>query len=189
MTHLTRLPLLLALALGPAACSAGISDVAPPADDTGGADTTTGDSGARDDGTDGTLLDSITGDTSTGDGAVDGGSGDATPGDVAPPDTGPSTDSGGAACGAPGDPSCGGGLNCCAGACKNFENDPLNCGGCGHLCTGEKSMCLGGGCETPTCPTTCAAGEQCCLVPGPGPSALPKCYPGITCPVGCPLCK
>lgn len=41
--------------------------------------------------------------------------------------------------------ACAGALpNACAGACKNFQTDPNNCGACGH-------DCLGGGCSAGAC--------------------------------------
>jgi hypothetical protein len=176
-TYITRIG--VAAVLGLTGCTSSIPSVAPGSED-GGTDGTVGDSGIS---LDSIAIDTLLLDTSV----IDGGSGDATSGDVSPADA--AADSGGAACGAATDPTCGGGLNCCDGQCKNFQNDPLNCGACSHRCGGDKSMCTGGTCQVPSCVPACAPGEQCCVVPGPGPAALPKCIPGFTCPVGCPLCK
>ncbi len=113
-------------------------------------------------------------------GGVDGGT----------PDSGGGTDSGADSGGGPCDAgACAPGLACCGDACINEQNDPLNCGGCGTKCEGKTSMCLNGKCQAPTCKPACAGGDVCCEIQGPGPSGPPKCEPGPTCPVGCPLCN
>ena len=99
-------------------------------------------------------------------------------------DAGP--DSGGGACDGG---ACGIGLQCCGGACKNEMNDPLNCGKCGQVCTGSNPMCIAGHCEAQTCAPRCSDLQVCCLVEQGGPSSPPSCYPGTTCPVGCPACN
>jgi hypothetical protein len=119
-------------------------------------------------------------------------------GDVAPSDAGrepladsgePATlcgiaaDSGGGPCGQP-EPQ--GGLTCCGAALVNLENDPLNCGACGHRCAADE-MCLGY-CLPPRCATACGACQVCCAVTTAGPSSPPFCVDGPTCPVGCPYC-
>jgi len=137
-------------------------------------------------------------DTSTADTSVGDTSTDDTPRDDSASDTRPDApkevlsdapdkpDSGGGGCDAG---ACEGGLDCCGGACVNLKNDPFNCGACGTRCSGLKSMCNGGLCTLPTCLPLCKETQQCCNVPGPGPSGGPKCVDGPTCPVGCPLCK
>ena len=102
-------------------------------------------------------------------------------------DAGGAPDSGGGAC--PVDSMCSIGLSCCGGGCMNLQNDPLNCGSCGHVCTGATSMCLAGACSAPACGVVCEPGEVCCAVDGPGPSRPPQCFAGTTCPVGCPACQ
>lgn len=99
-------------------------------------------------------------------------------------DAGP--DSGGGACDGG---ACGIGLQCCAGACKNLMNDPLNCGKCGKVCTGSGTMCSNGNCEAATCNPKCVDGQVCCVVQQGGPSMPATCYVGTTCPVGCPACN
>ena len=99
-------------------------------------------------------------------------------------DAGP--DSGGGACDGG---ACGIGLQCCGGACKNLDNDPLNCGKCGQVCNGSTAMCIGGHCEVPSCNPKCADLQVCCVVQQGGPSGPPTCYAGTTCPVGCPACN
>jgi hypothetical protein len=86
-------------------------------------------------------------------------------------------DSGGGGCSASG--TCPTDLTCCGGACKNTQNDPLNCGTCGHVCTGENTMCGAGRCIFPVCIPACPAGQQCC---SPGVGEKPKCFAGPTCP-------
>lgn len=99
------------------------------------------------------------------------------------------------------------GTTCCGDACRNLTNDILNCGACGHACTGTHPFCNAGTCQEAPCAdpglackngfccgqVCCADGQLCCDVAGPGPSAGPKCVDaaanGGTCPVGCPLCK
>jgi hypothetical protein len=98
----------------------------------------------------------------------------------------PVADSGGGPCDGG---ACTFGLHCCSNACINEMNDPLNCGGCGIVCSGSQSMCLGGSCQSPTCQPSCSDGQVCCDIPGPGPSQPVKCVDGVTCPVGCPACK
>lgn len=116
-----------------------------------------------DGGTDGTVSD--TGGGSDGSGVGDGGGG--------PCDGG----------------SCPFGLHCCGNTCVNQTNDPQNCGMCGRKCSGSTPMCQGGSCGASTCMPMCATNQVCCIVDGPGPAQDPKCYDGITCPVGCPLCN
>ncbi|MEI8257501.1 MAG: hypothetical protein WCJ30_17645 [Deltaproteobacteria bacterium] len=95
-------------------------------------------------------------------------------------------DSGGGACEGG---TCSAGLSCCNSGCMNLANDPLNCGTCGHVCAGATSMCSGGGCVAETCVPACGAGSVCCEVNRGGPVGGPACYAGVTCPVGCPLCR
>ncbi len=120
---------------------------------------------------------------------IDGGSIDAGTKDAGTKDTGAAdvitADSGGGACK---QGACALGLTCCADACVNEKNDPLNCGACGKRCDGANSMCLQGQCVAPTCAPSCSAAQSCCLVNGPGPTAPPRCVDGPTCPVGCPGC-
>ena len=80
-------------------------------------------------------------------------------------------------------------LSCCNAACVYEVNDPLNCGGCGTKCNGATPMCENNKCQAETCDGGCTATQECCDVPGPGPSQPPKCYDGNTCPIGCPLCQ
>lgn len=126
--------------------------------------------------------------TTTSPGPSDAGS-DVTTGDTGTSDTGTSdatADSGGGKCDGG---ACGLGLQCCGGACKNFLNDPLNCGKCGTACTGATPMCNNGLCEAQTCSPRCSDGQVCCVVQQGGPVGGPACYPGTTCPVGCPACN
>ncbi len=118
------------------------------------------------------------------DGGVDGSSADASSKDGSVSDA-PVYDSGGGACDGG---ACGFGLECCGDQCVNQTNDPNNCGGCGTVCSGSKSMCLGGSCQAQTCQPACGDGFKCCDLQGPGPSGPPKCVAGQTCPVGCPSC-
>lgn len=116
------------------------------------------------------------------DAATDGGSSDG-PADVFASDA-PNYDSGGGACDGG---ACPMGLTCCGGSCKNLQNDPRNCGGCGVTCKAG-DMCLGT-CAPATCQPVCAGTQVCCEVNKGGPSSGPSCYDGVTCPVGCPLCQ
>jgi hypothetical protein len=94
---------------------------------------------------------------------------------------------------------------CCGGKCVDSQDDPFNCGTCGNACTGDKSACVNGKCETPPCDNTkactagqtccgescCTQGQLCCVIEG-GPAQLPRCITPTaqqpTCPAGCPLC-
>jgi hypothetical protein len=167
------------------ACGGSTQDTAG-SDDTG-ADVSNGDGATDSPGGGDTKGDITPGGDSTSDAVTDL-SGDTTPppDDTRPPPPDVVGDSGGGPC----DPSggCTPGLKCCAGACVYEQNDPLNCGGCGIVCSGEASMCLGGHCVKPTCAPACAAGQTCCQVDGPGPSGPPRCVDGPTCPIGCPAC-
>jgi len=98
----------------------------------------------------------------------------------------PFPDSGGGSCTNGG---CTFGFLCCQDECINKDNDPYNCGGCGIRCTGSTSMCFNGKCQAPTCNPACTSSQTCCEIEGPGPSGLPKCVDGPTCPVGCPECQ
>ena len=122
-------------------------------------------------------------------GVSDGATPDSDDGSV--PDGGPPdvivADSGGGPCMEGG--VCQLGLTCCDPACVNEQNDPLNCGTCGHRCDGATSMCELGNCVLPTCAPPCTSNQSCCDVKGPGPSMPPACVDGPTCPVGCPLCQ
>jgi len=96
------------------------------------------------------------------------------------------------------------GLTCCDGACVATYNDIFNCGACGVVCSGATPYGDGTTCTTPPCTgagctapefccdaTCCAAGDLCCFIPGPGPTAAPRCTPpeAGTCPIGCPTCR
>lgn len=107
--------------------------------------------------------------------------------DTTPADTTPKLDTGGGACKADG--TCAVPLKCCDAVCIYDRNDPFNCGGCGVRCSGATPMCSGGTCVAAKCAPSCGASQQCCEVPGPGPTGGPKCVDGATCPIGCPLCK
>jgi hypothetical protein len=115
--------------------------------------------------------------------------------------TGPGgSGAGGAGCSMP----CGGGLNCCAGKCVNYNNDILNCGKCGNKCEVGLPYCDKGKCSKPPCGgiacigtkfccgnECCDIGKLCCTVPGPIEMG-PKCYTPTaegSCPAGCPDCK
>jgi hypothetical protein len=113
------------------------------------------------------------------------------------------TDAGGPTC-----TNCASYFTCCNNnQCVDVENDPLNCGGCGIVCTGATPYCGFGKCTTPPCyadagvcsdPTAlccggdscCGGGQLCCLLDGPVLSTF--CYtPTVqqpTCPKGCPIC-
>jgi len=56
--------------------------------------------------------------------------------------------------------SCGPGLTACSDACVDLQNDPLNCGKCGHEC-GFGSRCVRGACNG-ACPPKCPTGQVCC---------------------------
>jgi hypothetical protein len=166
------------------ACSGSSLEVAP---EDGGDDSSIADSGTTSD-------TSTRGDTTKDDTTVvDSVSTDAPPGDsTPPPDVTPDAppdvvaDSGGGPCSA--GSACPTFLHCCSGACVNEQNDPLNCGGCGIVCSGATPMCEAGHCVAATCEPACGSGQTCCLVDGPGPSGGPKCVDGPTCPIGCPAC-
>ena len=163
------------LAIVVAACGGSTVDTSSGPGDTGGGDSSQGDA----------AIDTIGGDDAHADVALDT---TPPPVDTTPPpdDSHPVGDSGGGPC----DPSggCSAVLKCCAGSCVYEQNDPLNCGGCGIVCSGETSMCLGGTCTKPTCSPACGTGQSCCQIDGPGPSGPPRCIDGPTCPIGCPLC-
>jgi hypothetical protein len=106
--------------------------------------------------------------------------------------------------GAPCNPECTGGLECCDGLCVNKGNDINNCGNCGNACGGTFPFCNNGTCGTAPCDqgntcdgTTnccgaecCALGEICCVVPV-GPVGPPTCTmpnENGTCEPGCPEC-
>ncbi len=57
---------------------------------------------------------------------------------------------------AAGDVACTGNQTACDGGCVNTQNDPNNCGTCGHAC-GSGLLCSGGQCSTTCNPpeTTC----------------------------------
>jgi hypothetical protein len=93
------------------------------------------------------------------------------------------------------------GFKCCGNLCANPQNDILNCGGCGTICSGPDPYCNGGKCGTAPCQGTtcgaggaccgsqcCGAGQLCCMVTV-GPSVL-GCYDPVdgTCPTGCASC-
>ncbi len=126
-----------------------------------------------------------------------------------------SADSGGHSDGGAGDaggdsnvacsPACGFGRQCCNGVCKNVDNDPTNCGGCGMRCSGSTPYCDGtckaipcgrdgGTCSNGSCcgSDCCAPGQLCCKSEGPQ-SGPPACHTPTaqdpTCPQGCaPQC-
>lgn len=50
-----------------------------------------------------------------------------------------------------GDSSCG----------ADYEQDPRNCGGCGHVCPASAPMCHDGLCVAPVCPSTCTRDSEC----------------------------
>ena len=98
-------------------------------------------------------------------------------------------------------PACTNERMCCNGVCANLQNDPLNCGMCGHKCVTE-GYCGDGKCTTPVCGTTCSSGtccgpscctgqQICCESQGPV-SRAPYCtLPNEqgSCPPGCaPAC-
>ncbi len=161
-----------------AACSSSSTE------QTGDEDSSTSDSGIGAD---------VGGDTSGG-GPTDSGIGDVIGSDVTTDsgsiDTAPDvvfdSNTDGGPCGAGG--GCGAGLTCCGDTCRNTQNDPLNCGGCGTTCSGSTSMCLGGSCAAPVCSPTCGGSQICCEIDGPGPTHF-ACVAGPTCPIGCPSCK
>ena len=71
-------------------------------------------------------------------------------------------------------PPCPAGQTCCDGVCVNLSTDPLNCGACGHQCTGgtgEGRCCSNGECVQ--------FGET-----GPPPGAVCLCDPEL--PNNCP---
>jgi hypothetical protein len=135
-------------------------------------------------------------------GGSDAASVDATGGDDSSSGTG--NDAAGATC----IPGCNRRLNevCCAGQCARTDNDPLNCGRCGIVCSGATPFCDGtckaapctmdgGTCSAGTtcCGTTCCDSTQiCCLPNGPidqGPSCETPTGSPPTCAPGCaPLC-
>jgi hypothetical protein len=162
------------------ACGGSTLDTAPGTDDSG-ADVSHGD------GTTDAPGDTTPGGDSTSDVVADT---SPPPDDTTPPPVDARPDVVGDSGGGPCDPSggCSALLKCCAGACVYEQNDPLNCGGCGVVCSGETSMCEGGHCIKPTCAPACGAGQSCCQIDGPGPSGPPRCVDGPTCPIGCPLC-
>ncbi len=113
--------------------------------------------------------------------------------------TGSSSSTGG---GAPCEPPCGMGFDCCDGACVNQANDILNCGGCGVVCMQGQPFCDNGTCGDPPCDgqvcigTTfccgancCDLGLLCCVVQQGGPTGAPECHAPTdegTCPPGTP---
>ncbi len=94
------------------------------------------------------------------------------------------------------------GFACCDGACVDVDDDILNCGACGVICTGAHPYCGNGSCGAPPCTGAgcgsadfccgtqcCTAGQLCCDVPGPV-EVGPRCTAPVngTCPVGCSAC-
>lgn len=43
----------------------------------------------------------------------------------------------------------------------DYEQDPRNCGGCGHVCPASAPMCQDGLCVAPVCPSTCTRDSEC----------------------------
>lgn len=104
--------------------------------------------------------------------------------------------------------ACAVGRTCCAGACANLNNDPMNCGTCGMRCQGATNLCSGGACVAPPCSPTagacaasdfccgsacCKPGQLCCQADGPISGGPPTCFTPTsdqkTCAQGCaPLC-
>lgn len=102
-------------------------------------------------------------------------------------------------------------FNCCGDSCVNFENDPHNCGECGHVCPVSAPVCSGRQCIVPPCtlppnagmcaPTSICCGDTCCAsneicchfssglpIPGPNIGCVNPLDSGGTCPLGCPSC-
>lgn len=112
------------------------------------------------------------------------------------PNSNPAACGGGAACAA-GVPlcqggtcvaQCGGAFTKCGEACVSVENDPLNCGGCGHTCDNDQ-VCVQGecrmyragvGCTTCPCDQCGGGGSRCC--PFPSDPSFIVCVNADACP-------
>jgi Cys-rich repeat protein len=65
--------------------------------------------------------------------------------------------------------ACGTSLDCCAGHCKNLQNDVAHCGACGRACATGQACCSAGCVNLQTdnnncgaCGNVCGAGAACC---------------------------
>ncbi len=68
-------------------------------------------------------------------------------------------------CGATG-AACPGGQTCCASGCIDTSEDPMNCGGCGTVCTARGPTCSGGTCRCGTSPACRAPMAGMIFMPG-----------------------